>query len=259
MRLTQMQDIGGVRAVVEDVRLVYALRELYVKSDLRHNRYHEDDYIKNPRDSGYRGVHLVFKYQSDKRGGAIYNGLKIEVQLRSRLQHTWATAVETVDTLLSQSLKASRGDPEWQRFFALMSSAMANIEGTALVPGTPHELDVLKGEIRVLARDLQVEKRLATFGTAIQHLGNASAKHHYFLLQLNSENKTVEATGFKLNQYDAATAAYLEAERNVKELQEEVVLVSVANINALQATYPNYYLDTQEFLQQLRNLLIVPA
>ena len=43
--------------------------------------------------SGYRGVHLIYRYNSDRK--TEYNTLLIEMQLRSQLQHAWATAVET--------------------------------------------------------------------------------------------------------------------------------------------------------------------
>jgi hypothetical protein len=66
-----------------------------------------------------------------------YNGLRIEMQLRSRLQHAWATAVETVGTFLRQALKSSQGEGAWLKFFALMGSALARREHTPLVPGTP--------------------------------------------------------------------------------------------------------------------------
>jgi ppGpp synthetase/RelA/SpoT-type nucleotidyltranferase len=75
-----------------------------------------DDYILSPKNSGYRSVHLLYKYNSDKKAPSIYNGLFIEVKIRSRLQHAWATAVETVVTFLQQALKSSQGEEEWLRF-----------------------------------------------------------------------------------------------------------------------------------------------
>jgi len=42
------------------------------------------DYISDPRRSGYRGVHVIVGY----------DGRQIEVQLRTRVMHDWAIAVE---------------------------------------------------------------------------------------------------------------------------------------------------------------------
>jgi ppGpp synthetase/RelA/SpoT-type nucleotidyltranferase len=123
LRLSQMQDIGGCRAVLSSVAEVRNAVKSFKTSSIRHELAREDDYIANPKDSGYRGVHLIYKYVSDR--SETYNGLKIEVQIRSQLQHAWATAVETVGTFIQQALKSSQGEDEWLRFFCLMGSAIA--------------------------------------------------------------------------------------------------------------------------------------
>ena len=79
MKLSQMQDIGGCRAVVSSMEPLRGLLQLYDKSDIKHQRASFDDYIERPRSSGYRGYHLVYKYRSDKIGKRIYNDLKIEL------------------------------------------------------------------------------------------------------------------------------------------------------------------------------------
>jgi ppGpp synthetase/RelA/SpoT-type nucleotidyltranferase len=42
------------------------------------NFHREDDYIRQPKISGYRGVHLVYRYLRDRQ--ETYNGLSVEVQ-----------------------------------------------------------------------------------------------------------------------------------------------------------------------------------
>ena len=42
---------------------------------------------------------------------------KIEIQLRTELQHAWATSLEIIDTLENIKLKTSNeGHEEWRRF-----------------------------------------------------------------------------------------------------------------------------------------------
>jgi hypothetical protein len=67
MKLSQMQDIAGCRAIVASVPRVYELVKAYKRSDLKHKLIHEDDYILTPKDSRYRGVHLIYRYYSDKK------------------------------------------------------------------------------------------------------------------------------------------------------------------------------------------------
>src|ERR1700683_2019237 len=130
-----MQDIGGCRAIVASCQNVKDLAKSYADSDLKHELAQKDDYLDCPKDSGYRGIHLIYKYFSDKK--ADYNTLKIELQLRSQLQHAWATAVETVGAFIQQALKSSIGEQQWLRFFALMGTAIAVRENCAPVPNTP--------------------------------------------------------------------------------------------------------------------------
>lgn len=133
MQLARMQDLGGCRAVVHTVDQVRELRDAHLALDSRHRLIRDIDYIGRPKPSGYRGVHLVYRYRSDDA----FNGLLIEVQMRSRLQHAWATAVETVGAFLEHALKFSEGEREWLRFFALAGSALALKEGSPTVPDTP--------------------------------------------------------------------------------------------------------------------------
>lgn len=123
MKLSQMQDLGGCRAVLGTTRRVRDLVEIYeiaaAKNPTDRPQFVKKyDYIANPKSDGYRSVHFVYKYRTKAAGPAIYNGLRIEVQLRSRLQHAWATAVETVSTFTGQALKSNVGDEQWKRFFA---------------------------------------------------------------------------------------------------------------------------------------------
>lgn len=129
MQFTNMQDIGGVRAILNNNKEV---RETVRKYKQSHNHIliDEKDYITHPRpEDGYRSHHLIYKYDNRLKSAKQYNGLRIEVQLRTKLQHTWATAVETMGAILGQQLKARQGQKEWLDFFTVVSSAFAHIEG----------------------------------------------------------------------------------------------------------------------------------
>ena len=165
MKLSRMQDIAGCRSIVSSVSHVRELVGLYKKKKgLKHDLHREDDYITNPKSSGYRGFHLVYRYYSDRQ--ETYDGLSVEIQLRSQLQHTWATAVETLGTFVQQALKSSRGEDEWLRFFALMGSAIAMRERAPLVPDTPTSKTQLRNQLRRCTKKLDVENRLRAFGAA---------------------------------------------------------------------------------------------
>jgi ppGpp synthetase/RelA/SpoT-type nucleotidyltranferase len=255
MKLSRMQDIGGCRAILESVKKVYELTENYKSSALKHRRVGFKDYIQEPQSTGYRGVHLIYAYNSDK--SQTYNGLRIEMQFRSPLQHAWATAVETVGTFIRQALKSSQGEVVWLRFFALMGTALALREGTPPVPGTPQEKAALLRELRPLVRQLEVEKRLRAYGAAIRTL--ESPERHdaaYFLLVLEPGAHTVTITSYGPREYDQAAAQYLETERRISKVPgAEAVLVSVDSLAALRRAYPNYFLDTTAFIDAMKQAI----
>ena len=57
LRLSEMQDIGGCRAIVRDIHCVNKLVKAYSDSDMRHRLEYKDDYIKKPKiRTGYRGI-----------------------------------------------------------------------------------------------------------------------------------------------------------------------------------------------------------
>lgn len=257
MTLSQMQDIGGCRGVVGTVAEVNKLVASYLKSDIKHKLHTHDDYMANPKTTGYRGVHLIYRYYSDKVD--TYNGLKIEMQLRSQAQHAWATAVEIVGTFTRQALKSSQGEEDWLRFFALMGTALAIMEGTAPVPDTPICADDLIKELKDAAHALDAVGRLKAYGTAPQILESpASKKNHFFLLELDAAEMKLEIRGYKNNQILNAAEEYLKAERRFSQegAGGDAVLVSVDSLASLRRAYPNYYLDTNMFVGLVEKALL---
>lgn len=254
MKLTQMQDIAGCRAVVTSVAEVKRLATRFAASNLKHEVATVDDYIAKPKRSGYRGVHLVYRYFSDKKKTAVYNGLKVELQLRSQFQHAWATAVETVGAFTKQALKSSIGEPDWLRFFVIMGTEIALREGTAPVPNSPSDPSELRTEIGDLAAKLDVAKKLNAYRNALSILTSEQSLKgkHLYLLELDPIRDQLSVTGFGARERQLASERYLEAEKKVRENpKKDAVLVSVSSVSALKRAYPNYFADTRVFLQLL--------
>ena len=254
MTLSQMQDIGGCRAVLRSVAQVRRLHQSYVDSDIKHSLQKVNDYIEHPRESGYRGLHLIYRYRSDRK--ATYNNLKIEMQLRSQTQHVWATAVETVGTFVQQALKSSQGEEEWLRFFALMGSALAIQERTALVPGTPDSLAELQREIKHYINKLDVKNRLENYRVALKVIDDTDFEGtHFFVLKLNPPKKVVTVAGFSKRESKFASRYYLDSEHELASVPGgEAVMVSVDSASSLRRAYPNYFLDTRKLLELLERV-----
>jgi ppGpp synthetase/RelA/SpoT-type nucleotidyltranferase len=72
---------------------------------------------------GYRSHHLSLEFKPAKKEDEAYAGRRIELQVRTRLQHSWATAIEAVSLYRNQDLKHHKGDADWLRLFALPMSS----------------------------------------------------------------------------------------------------------------------------------------
>lgn len=153
MQLARMQDIGGLRAVVKSIEDVRKLEEIYNNGSLNHPLIGVDDYILKPKPSGYRSLHLIYKYENPIE--TAYNGLSIELQIRTNLQHAWATAVETIGSFLNQALKSNEGSAEWLGFFKLVGAAFALMENS---PTADEFQEFSPAEI--YSKCLQQEKKL---------------------------------------------------------------------------------------------------
>jgi ppGpp synthetase/RelA/SpoT-type nucleotidyltranferase len=125
LSLWTMQDLGGCRAILPTVAGVRAVEAKFENGPFHPIR--RKDYIATPRESGYRGVHLIFNDLFP-----VLKDVQIEVQIRSRLQHIFATAVETVGYFTEQSLKSSMGEKNgcassalWEQFLRLKRGALS--------------------------------------------------------------------------------------------------------------------------------------
>ena len=247
MRLSAMQDIGGCRAVMNDVDSVKMLVERYKGSDINHKLCEENDYILKPKTSGYRGVHLVYKYAGKKTE---YHGLKIEIQIRTLNQHAWATAVETVDIFTNQALKSNRGTKKWKRFFQLMGTAIAYKEDCNLIPNMPTFESGLGDTLKDYVRTLDVFDSLRGFESALKQLPNfkLSSSDHYYLMVLDPYTKELQLYGYPKDEQLKAYTEYAMMEDESREAGKNVVLVSVDSVAELKKAYPNYFLDTTLFL-----------
>jgi hypothetical protein len=183
----------------------------------------------------------------------------VEVQIRSKLQHLWATAIETVDFFTRQAIKSSEGQKEWMDFFRLISSAFARIENCPPVPDTPADEKQLYLEIKKKEKELNVIRVMRGWAKAIKVFTQATRerpKVQFFLLELDILGEKLNISGYTKNQEQKAIADYSEAEkRNNGKKEYDVVLVGADSSTDLEKAYPNYFVDTQEFLQYLEKII----
>lgn len=258
--LHEMQDIAGCRCVVPTVSDVESVVARLKNSRMRHSLHRSYNYIERPKRDGYRSHHLVYEYYSDR--STDYKGMRIEVQVRSGLQHAWATAIETIGTFRGELLKAGLGDPRWLRFFQLVASAFALMEGCPTIPDTPNDPDLLVSEIESLAGELRVGEILASYTQTMNIYGDVIGEEQIlFLIESIPDLDGRPMVDVRVDQFRSsdrliANARYAAAESRLTDHPgASVVLVSTDSLKALQAMYPNYYADTSLFLKNLREII----
>ncbi|MFZ5522094.1 MAG: RelA/SpoT domain-containing protein [Pseudomonadota bacterium] len=255
MKLARMQDIGGLRAVVSSMAKLRKLEAAYRQATFKHQLVSSKDYIDSPKPDGYRGIHLIYRYSNPR--APEYEGLALELQLRTRLQHAWATAVETMSTFLGQALKSGQGEKQWRDFFAAASAALATVEKCPSVPGFENlsQSQIIQ-KLAQAEKELQVLHKLSGFAVAADRITQERGQGAYHLVILDSKARTVSIRPFPQTRLDDANREYAEVELRAKNGETiEAVLVSAGPVDALRKAYPNYFLDTQAFVKQITKLI----
>lgn len=255
MALARMQDVGGLRAIVTNMKQVRALEAIYKESLFTHELTDTDDYIDNPKDSGYRSLHLIYRYRNPL--APQYDKLSLELQIRTKTQHIWATAVETVGTFINHALKSSEGPDEWLEYFQVVGAVFALIERCPIHERFAHlsEKELLQQCVE-LGASLDVVHRLQQFAIAAQAVTDNRAQGNYHLIVLNATSQNVSIKSFGSARLDEANKAYAEAEVEAAMSLDDIqpVLVATNSVDALRRAYPNYFLDTTQFLKVVNQI-----
>lgn len=257
MQLWRMQDIGGCRFVVPTLADIDKYSRKFRESEIRHEFRREYDYITKPKTSGYRSVHLIYKFHSDTKGKEVYNkNMLVELQFRTHLQHIWATALETLGLFTHQALKAGQGTEDIKRFFVVVSSLFAMRENCPVVPGTVADKDELVSEIeeindRTHILDMLKGIRVAISTETKRHIG----KRGYYILTLNYEKQTIRVAYYRPSDAEKANVAYNAIEEESAGKPIDSVLVQASSMGTVRAAYPNYFLDIGEFVDLVTEYL----
>ena len=250
MQLSRMQDIAGCRIILPNIELMNKLRD-----DIIHQipckKIKEDDYIKQPKLDGYRSIHLVYRHNAATERNKFYNGFFVEIQLRTQLQHLWATAVETVDLFTRQALKSNQGKQEWMDFFKLVSSAFAIMEETTHVPNTPINESQLYSEIKSYEKKLKVIERMEKWAYVVEKIPRKKMAM-LSLLELNIKTQNIKIKLYTSKQVNDAMNDYAIAEESD---DIDAVLVGTDKIARLKKAYPNYFINTKEFLSTIKMIV----
>lgn len=261
--VTNMNDIGGCRAIFPDIDSLNQAKERLIETIEREARVRIkdiDDYITEPKpnDCGYRSLHIIYRY--DHSSGKSFN---IEAQLRTRLQHLWATTVEIIDILEQTKIKTHSHSPDsdktalqvtWEELLSIMSQYIADAEGAINLSGSDKE--AMAQRLREINEDINAAAKLQTFKIMSKEVDSCcddTTKH--ILLTVDEETRQLVS---KHEFSDQATAIFIynEVEKLTQSLANiNTVLISTKNMGQLKEAYPNYLGDCASFIEILKEAM----
>ncbi|MDY5779074.1 MAG: RelA/SpoT domain-containing protein [Succinivibrionaceae bacterium] len=256
MSVSRMQDIGGIRIILDSIKDVYTVHDAIIHANTNHEYIiPPKDYIKEPKKDGYRSLHQVLIYHNDKNLDC--DGMRIEVQIRTKLEHSWATAVETLGSINNASYKTGEGSLEEKKFFKLASTLFAIKEEQNLPEefiNTSKEDLVL--ELQKLDNKLNILNSLSSISD-LKLTSFTGKGFKYFVLELTimKENKgDLKLTPFQ-SEDDARSFYKLKEDETRSFSNKSVLLITEENIKNIKKAYPNYFLDTKLFVKELRKIM----
>ena len=267
MKLRNMQDIGGCRAILPTQKKVDKLvRELKAQKKFRVKHY-----VDKPKDDGYRGIHLIGDFSDGGQGKR-----SIEIQLRTQVQHAWATGVEIIDLFTGQAIKSNRGQERWKEFFKSASVQFDLIERldpyqmrgvkdisdavlskleSSMSQKESSDLTHACERVYMLSKKLDVIENFQAFASCLKITDDKlSIEPHdgYVLLTIDVKRKRLSMSVFDRGDFARAAEKYLEQEKQAAiSDQKVVVLVSTEAVGGIKEAYPNYFGDSSRFLTLL--------
>lgn len=235
MNLSRMWDIAGCRCILNSTDE----DKLYVLLKKMQKEYGRDckvnDYVAEQKDSGYRSIHIYVKdHQTQK---------PIEIQIRNKAQHNWATLVEIVDLLFGTKNKERGAESQLGRFLYLYSKA------ENLTKEEFSEMLKIERKVKVFERMSNVLTR--NYLNIRRQWLKQKTKGSYFVITANKNgSEIISFPTFK----EAETAYY---EKYLANSDSNIVLthLRMPDFNQISMAYSNYVLAMHAFFDDYRVLV----
>lgn len=230
MEFSRMWDIGGCRCIVNNNDEVYKLKELIEKNEFLTIRK-EYDYIANPQTDGYRSLHLFVSLKDDNK--------VIELQIRNREDHNWATLVEITDLLFDAKLKEYGKNKDLLRFHLLLANRFNLTTSEKIeIAKTIKKYSYFEKLSYVFSRNyIQIRKQWLDIES--QH------NHNYFLIE-TKKDEVPKITSYK--KFEDAEDSYFTIYKNNQTANVVLTHLPQPNYQQISIAYSNYILTFHSFL-----------
>lgn len=247
MQLARMDDVAGFRLIFKHLNGLNDFRAAFHRAHFNHKRRNDlnkYDYIKQPKETGYRGIHDVYEYDVNSAIGKNLAGLNVEIQYRTLVQHAWATAVEVIGFITESQPKFQKGDNRYERAMALASEILARAHEKLKGPFPDLPDSDLVSQFLVLDKELGLLMTLRGLNAA-----NRDVSNRRNTILIFSGSGELEIRTFR----DAPDAlrALFELERTMPE--RDIVLVRADTSEEVRLAFRNYFSDARDFIRLLED------
>jgi len=246
MQLGRMDDVAGCRLIFPDIDLLQNFRKKFHSARFRHSKKNEVDkydYIKNPKSTGYRGIHDVYVYDVNSDANRHLKGLMIEIQYRTKIQHAWATAVEVIGFITESQPKFQAGDSRYTSAMALASEILARAYEELKGPFPD------RSDVDLVKEFLEFDKELGLI-SMLRGLNASSAvsKNGNTILIFSKAGELTIKT-FRDSTDALRELFFLEK----SQPENDIVLVRADSSEEVRFAFRNYFSDAQDFLSLFEN------
>ena len=293
--LGAMDDIAGCRVIVNSVSEVYEVYNeiLNLKKAKEIDIKKTKDYIKNPEESGYRSLHIIVKQTLTQED--IDRQYRIELQIRTKLQHYWSTAVEAMSEIDNVEYKdptlISKGNIRIQsclQFFKVISELFDCCENDDARSKSKEKFvnSVRTNDnFKEIIEDLKAARSSVTIN---MQKNSAQGGEGLYLLELSRETQELTIHSYTMDCVEKAITNYNSKENSSisnkankiqydteidsgsvnKDLTVEKpdaqtsyitsinrVLIYAKNKDQLGDTYPNYSYNIEKFIEKVEELI----
>jgi hypothetical protein len=254
-----MHDIAGCRIIFDSIEELLEFRSSLHTARFNHKRRGADDeerwnYLVHPKPDGYRGIHEVYEYDVKSEGGKVWNGLNVEIQFRTYVQHAWSTAVEVAGLLTLNKPKFGQGSEELITQFKFASELIArHYEGSAsCFPDlTLQEVKDGFNECENSTRVIGLFRSVNTKVVDIDFRKNNVLVFPY--VKVEDENMS-ELEVHSFDNVFKAIDRYNSLEEKMSDVAD-VVLVRADSFDNMRVTFRNYFADTTDFVYMIEEAL----
>ena len=238
MRLSRMWDIAGCRCIISSAneKIIFKVaKDLSASKDIIERRS-PNDYVTRSKEDGYRSYHMYLERNGDDK--------PIEVQVRNKEMHSWATLVEIFDILYGLGIKEGNKANLQQKFLLLFSrkNDLTVDEG----------LQIIKIESKLHIFDDMCQMFSNNYALVRQQWAVRRKGANYLVLEAGKDYPT---TIDAFASFDEAENCYYEKYLQRRNTNLVMVYSRFSNFKDISFAYSNYILSVHSFFFDYKRII----